>query len=65
MTHTITTEFLLRDQVYIDGCRNLVGVVTAVQWRHPEVINYEVSWVDNGKSEAHLIEEWRLSRVGD
>lgn len=54
-------KFVPRDQVYIDGWTDLVGVVTAVQWRHAECINYEVSWVANGKAECCMIEEWRLA----
>jgi hypothetical protein len=60
----IEPDFRPRDRVYIDGCKDLIGVITAVQWRHPAVINYEVSWVSNGKAESALIEEWRLTMVG-
>ena len=58
---TIEAEFSPSDRVYIDGCRDLIGVVTAVQWRHVAVINYEVSWVSQGKAESAMIEGWRLT----
>jgi hypothetical protein len=56
----IETTFSPRDRVHIDGCHDLVGVVTAIQWRHQEVVNYEVSWVD-GESRSAIIEGWWLS----
>lgn len=61
---SITAEFSPRDRVYVDGCENLVGVVTAVQWRHRDVINYEVSWIDSGLSHSPIIEGWRLTSAG-
>jgi hypothetical protein len=63
MIYTVQAEFMIMDRVYIDGCENLVGVVTAVQWRHPEIVNYEVSWISNGESKSALIEYWRLKLV--
>ena len=59
----IETEFMPRDRVYIDGCSDLVGIVTAVYWRHVDIVNYEVSWVSNGKSESNVIEGWRLTHA--
>ena len=35
-TITITADFAPRDRVYVDGCRELIGIITAVQWRHQE-----------------------------
>jgi hypothetical protein len=64
-TPVINPAFMPRDRVHIDGCQSLVGVITAVQWRCPEIINYEVSWVGNGESKHDVIEGWRLSRVED
>lgn len=58
---TIQSEFTVRDRVYIDGCKQLIGIVTAVQYRNETTINYEVSWVSNGDSKANIIEGWRLS----
>ena len=63
MSQTITSEFAVGDRLHIDGCRELIGVVTAIQWRHPNVVNYEVSWVDRGASMSPIIEGWRLSRA--
>jgi hypothetical protein len=63
MSVSIIAEFVPTDRVYIDGCLDLVAVVTAVFWRHPEVVNYEVSWIANGKSEMAMIEGWRLTRT--
>jgi hypothetical protein len=57
----INSKFSPRDRVYIDGCKGLVAVVTAVQWRNEHQISYEVSWVSDADSKSVLIEEWRLS----
>lgn len=57
----VTTKFSPRDRVHIDGCRSLVAVITAVQWRNEQHVAYEVSWVVDGDSKCVLIEEWRLS----
>jgi hypothetical protein len=56
----IVSKFSPRDRVNIDGCRSLVAVVTAVQWRHEQHVAYEVSWVVDGDSKCVMIEEWRL-----
>lgn len=60
----VEIEFSIGDRVYVDGCDQLVGVVTAVTYRHSSVVNYEVSWVVNGKSENSIIEGWRLTAAG-
>ncbi len=60
---TVQSEFSLGERVYIDGCQSLVGIVTAVTWRHPEIINYEVSWVHNGESKSVVIEGWRCEHA--
>ena len=59
----IESEFTPRDKVYIDGCKNLIAVVTAVTWRSSLIVSYEISWLDNGKPEFHVMEGWRLSLV--
>lgn len=61
MPETIISEFATKDRVCIDKDTSLVGVITAVQWRGVNAVNYEVSWVTNGKAESHIIEGWRLS----
>lgn len=58
------TPFQIGDYVQIDGCKDLRGVVTAVTWRAPEIINYEVSWVTNGDAKSSVIEGWRLGYWG-
>lgn len=55
------SKFAVQDRVNIDGCKELTGVITAVIWRAPTIVNYEVSWVVAGKSESPMIEGWRLS----
>ena len=60
---TIEAEYAPRQRVYIDGCKDLVGIITAVQWRNPRVINYEVSWIVNGDSKHDVIEGWRLTEA--
>lgn len=57
----IESKFDVRDRVIIDGCKDLVVVVTAVVWRNAHVVNYEVSWMANGKSDSAVIEGWRLA----
>ena len=59
------SQFTVSARVYIDGCHNLVGTVTAVIWRHPEIVNYEVSWMANGDSKCAVIEGWRLSAADE
>lgn len=56
-------EFTIGDRVNIDGCPDLVAVVTAVQWRIQSKTSYELAWMCNGKSESAMIEGWRLSAV--
>jgi hypothetical protein len=63
MTTFIEADFAPKDRVYIDGCKDLIGVITAVTWRHCWLVNYEVSWVCQGKAESAIIEGWRLSPV--
>ena len=41
----------------------VVGVVSAVTWRAENVVNYEVSWVNDGDAKGTIIEGWRLSRA--
>jgi hypothetical protein len=57
----IESAFAIGDRVNVDGCEALTGCITAVTWRHPTLINYEVSWVTQGKSESSIIEGWRLT----
>lgn len=56
----IKSQFDVGARVNVDGCKGLVGTITAVQWRTPDLITYEVSWIVNGDSKSVLIEEWRL-----
>jgi hypothetical protein len=63
MSYELEYEFAIGTPVYIDRCHDLVGYVTAAQWRHLALVHYEVSWFSNGKSENALIEGWRLTRV--
>jgi hypothetical protein len=60
---TLSTKYSLRTPVHIDGCEDLTGYITSVQWRHAELVMYEVSWMTNGKSENSLIEEWRITEA--
>lgn len=63
MNYTITYDLAIGQRVNIDGDRHLVGTVTAVQWRSPHHIAYEVSWVTNGEMRCAIVEGWRLSRA--
>ena len=63
MSYALEYDFAIGTPVHIDKCENLVGYVTAITWRHLALINYEVSWVTNGKSESCVIEGWRLSEA--
>jgi hypothetical protein len=53
-------KFDVRDRVVIDGDTQLKAYVTAVLFRDGRWPQYEVSWVTNGISYAHWIEEFRL-----
>jgi hypothetical protein len=57
----IETQFNIKDQVLIDGDKTLIAVITAIQWRSEQQINYECSWFANGKIEYAVIEGWRLT----
>lgn len=57
----VESDFDIGTRVNIDGCKGLVGTITSVQWRSPDLITYEVSWVVNGDAKSVLIEQWRLS----
>lgn len=61
----INSKFSVRDKLYIDDCKKLKVVVTAIIWRSADKITYECSWIDNSKSEIALIEEWRLTLAED
>jgi hypothetical protein len=61
----IDSNFDVKDKVIIDGCKDLVVVVTAVVWRNVHVVNYEVSWMSNGKSESAVIEGWRINHCNN
>lgn len=63
MSYELEYEYAIGTPVHVDGCKGLIGYITAVSWRHIAVVNYEVSWVTNGKSEACLIEGWRLEQA--
>lgn len=59
----IVTQFDIRDRVYIDGCRGLVGMITGVIARATDRTIYEVGWIANGVSQDVQLEEWRLTKV--
>lgn len=61
----VESNFDIGNRVNIDGCKNLIGVIAAIMWRHPEVISYEVSWVYECDSKSPIIEGWRLSLSED
>lgn len=58
--YTLESKFMIGERVIIDGCRDLVVVITAVQWRIQSDTSYEVAWICGGKSESAMIEGWRL-----
>lgn len=58
---TLECKFTIGNQVNIDGCTDLVAVVTAVQWRIQTGPSYELSWICGGKAECVMIEGWRLT----
>jgi len=57
----VAAEFSVGDKVWVDGCRELTGIITAIQWRHVDMVNFEVSWISNGEPKIALIESWRLT----
>lgn len=57
----MNTAFKIGDRVNIDACKDLVGHITGITWRHPDFVNYEVSWMAGGDSKAYVIEGWRLT----
>lgn len=59
----VVTKLDIRDRVYIDGCRGLVGVITGVIFRADNRTIYEVGWIADGSSKEAQLEEWRLTKV--
>ncbi len=48
------------DRVYIDGCKDLIGIVTGALFRRGRVV-YEVEWMNSGKLESVCLDEFRVS----
>ncbi len=51
------------DRVHIDKCTSITGVITCIEWRRPDVVRYEVSWMDNSDAKFTVFDEWRLALV--
>lgn len=60
----LNSKFNIQDRVNIDGCKNIVGVVTCIEWRGDGTrVRYEVSWFHEGVVQFVVFDEWRLSEV--
>lgn len=60
MSVSFKSSFAIGDRVLIDGCRDLVGRVTAYLWRSTGC-QIEVSWIHNGTAQSAWIDDWRLT----
>lgn len=54
------SDFNYQDRVTIDGDDTLIGVVTGFSFRSSGYYTIEISWINNGSSQAVWIEDWRL-----
>lgn len=63
MTETFTCKFKITQRVHIDSDNSITGIITCVEWRLPELVRYEVSWIHNGDAKSAMFEEWRLSET--
>lgn len=50
----------IREKVFIDGFRDLKGIVTGILFRETRIPTYEVSWVHNGVATIAWVEQYRL-----
>lgn len=60
----LSTKFDIKEAVYIDKCKDLVGYVTGFIYRGVS-IEYEVSWINQGYPQSTWFGEWRLTKASD
>ena len=60
---TYDAKFVVRQRVCIDGCHDLVGVITAIMFKASNVLVYEVCWIVNGVPQSAWIDEYRLQEI--
>lgn len=58
---TLECKHAIGQSVHIDGDGSIIGRVVAIEWKRPDVVRYEVSWVSNGDAKFIIFDEWRLS----
>jgi hypothetical protein len=56
-------KYEMGERVHIDGDNSIVGIISCIEWRRPDVVRYEVSWMHSGDAKFIIFDEWRLSRV--
>lgn len=61
---SLDCKFGIGDRVHIDGDSSIAGIVSCIEWRRPDVVRYEVSWMAGGDAKFIIFDEWRLSPTG-
>jgi len=59
----ITCKFEIGQKIHIDSDTSIVGIITCIEWRLPDIVRYEVSWIHQGDAKFIVFDEWRLSPV--
>ena len=59
----IDVKFPPKTKVIIDGCHDLVAVVTFVRLHPDSVPQYNVEWMVDGNCRVAVIDEFRLEAV--
>lgn len=60
---SLECKFAIRQRVHVDGDSSITGVVTMIEWRAPDIVRYEVSWLCGGDAKFIIFDEWRLSEI--
>ena len=60
---TLECKYEIGQRVHIDGDNSITGIVSCIEWRRPDVVRYEVSWMHQGDAKFIVFDEWRLCRV--
>ena len=58
---TLDCKFGIGDRVHIDTDLSITAVVMSIEWKRPDVVRYELSWLCNGDAKFIIFDEWRLS----
>lgn len=60
---SLNCKYDVGQQVHIDEDNSIIGIITCIEWRRPDVVRYEVSWIQSGDAKFIVFDEWRLSPI--